>query len=51
VRGELGDLDGVYDVHIRSNVRDFSVRYEPDKVGVDQMLATLEAAGEPAKRK
>lgn len=51
MRGELGQLEGVYDVYIRANVKDFSVRYEPDKVGVDQMLAALDAVGEPAKRK
>lgn len=51
MRGELGSLDGVYDVHIRTNIRDFSVRYEPGKVGVDDMLASLEKIGEPAKRK
>ncbi|MFN3242350.1 MAG: hypothetical protein ACE37K_12645 [Planctomycetota bacterium] len=51
MRGELGQIDGVYDVYIRANVKQFSVRYEPDKVGVDQLLAALEAVGEPAKRK
>ena len=51
VRGALGKLDGVYDVYIRANVRDFSVRYEPDKVGVDRMLAALREIGEPAQRR
>ena len=49
VRGALTALPGVYDVFIRSNVRDFSVRYEPDKVGVPSMLTALERIGEPAK--
>jgi len=49
VRGALTALPGVYDVFIRSNVRDFSVRYEPDKVGIPSMLSALERIGEPAK--
>ena len=36
------------DVYIRANVADFAVRYDGDKVRVDQLLAALEAIGEPA---
>lgn len=48
VRGALGSIDGVRDVYIRASVADFTVRYDRDKVHVDQLLAALEAIGEPA---
>ena len=51
MRGALGKLDGVYDVYIRANVRDFSVRFEPDKVQVDRILVALREIGEPAQPK
>jgi copper chaperone CopZ len=51
VRGTLGDLPGVKGVHIRLNAKDFRVSYDPKTTDVDQILAALEAAEEPAKRK
>lgn len=47
----MGKLDGVYGVEIRQNVRDIKVHYAPDKTGVDEILAALDAAGESAKKK
>jgi copper chaperone CopZ len=51
VRGSLGDLPGVKDVHIRLNAKNFRVSYDPDTTDVDKILAALEAVEEPAKRK
>ncbi|MFT4513685.1 MAG: copper chaperone CopZ [Planctomycetota bacterium] len=51
VRGALGDLPGVSDVYIRLNLKDFRVSYDPETTAVDKILAALEAAEEPAKRK
>ncbi|MGC6488866.1 MAG: heavy-metal-associated domain-containing protein [Planctomycetota bacterium] len=49
VRGELGSLEGVRDVYIRANIADFTVRYDPEQVRVEAILAALDGIGEPAQ--
>ena len=49
MRGALEPLEGVTAVAVRPGQRAFSVLYDPGRVGVDAMLAALEAAGEPAR--
>lgn len=50
MRGALGKLEGISNVDIKVDVKEFSVSYEKDKVDPTKILAALEAAGEPAKK-
>lgn len=50
MRSALGELKGVGQIDVQVGQKDFTVKYDQDQVTVDQMLAKLEAAGEPASR-
>ncbi len=51
VRGALQQVPGVEEVMIRASVKQFTVAYDPARTDVDAILAALEAAGEPARRR
>ncbi len=44
-------MPGITGVEITAGNPDFTVNYDGDKVKVDQMLAALDKAGEPATKK
>ena len=49
--GALRKLPGIGTIEIEQGKKDFTVAYDSTKVKVDEMLAALKAAGEPAKVK
>lgn len=51
MRGALEKLPGVAEAVVAPGNRDVRVRYDPAQTGVDQLLAGLAAAGEPARKK
>ena len=51
MRGALGKIEGVNGIRIEVNNKNFAVDHDPAKVSVEQMLAALKSAGEPAKPK
>ncbi len=51
MRGALEKLPGVAGADIQQGQADIKVSYDPSKTNVEQLLAGLKAAGEPAKQK
>lgn len=51
MRGALEKMPGVAAADVQPGQTDIKVAYDPSKTNVEQLLAGLKAAGEPAKTK